>query len=228
MATKTTTAVTHYHVQKKRRADFLEEWRKYRNTVVRVGDVDVCVHNRNDGAGALADLPPGTPVPDLRSLPAFGIQLNGKGTQLRFGANVWNAGRDSVQTTGAGAFEQSAKFAAQAFTEHPQELRLGFHRDLDSIDQKVVRLFAHSLMGGLLGFQGTVLVKEGDAINAEDPLLTLESDKATMDVPSPLSGVVRDVPVKVGDQVVHAFSDEDKARLSAAFDAMVKSPGPVE
>ena len=41
MATKTTTAVTHYHVQKKRRADFLEEWRKYRNTVVRVGDVEM-------------------------------------------------------------------------------------------------------------------------------------------------------------------------------------------
>ena len=41
MATKTTTGVTHYHVQKKRRADFLEEWRKYRNTVVRVGDVEM-------------------------------------------------------------------------------------------------------------------------------------------------------------------------------------------
>ncbi|MBW3640505.1 MAG: cupin domain-containing protein [Actinobacteria bacterium] len=41
MATKTTTAVTHYHVQKKRRADFLEQWRQYRNTVVRVGDVEM-------------------------------------------------------------------------------------------------------------------------------------------------------------------------------------------
>lgn len=39
MATKTTTQVTHYHVQKKRRADFLEEWRGYRNTVVALGDV---------------------------------------------------------------------------------------------------------------------------------------------------------------------------------------------
>lgn len=39
MATKTTTGVTHYHVQKKRRADFLEEWRRYRNTVVRLADV---------------------------------------------------------------------------------------------------------------------------------------------------------------------------------------------
>jgi len=46
-----------------------------------------------------------------------------------------------------------------------------------------------------------VHVKPGDRVNEDDPVLTLESDKATMDVPSPLSGVVRDVPVKVGDQV---------------------------
>ncbi len=41
MATKTTTGVTHYHVQKKRRADFLEQWRQYRQTVVRVADVEM-------------------------------------------------------------------------------------------------------------------------------------------------------------------------------------------
>jgi pyruvate dehydrogenase E2 component (dihydrolipoamide acetyltransferase) len=44
-------------------------------------------------------------------------------------------------------------------------------------------------------------VKSGDRINAEDPVVTLESDKATMDVPAPLAGVVRDIPVKVGDRV---------------------------
>ncbi|HYZ55775.1 MAG TPA: dihydrolipoyllysine-residue acetyltransferase [Streptosporangiaceae bacterium] len=46
-----------------------------------------------------------------------------------------------------------------------------------------------------------VHVKAGDRVNEEDPLITLESDKATMDVPSPLSGQVRDIAVKVGDQV---------------------------
>jgi pyruvate dehydrogenase E2 component (dihydrolipoamide acetyltransferase) len=44
-------------------------------------------------------------------------------------------------------------------------------------------------------------VKEGDAINAEDPLVTLESDKATMDVPAPSGGTVERVLVKVGDRV---------------------------
>jgi dihydrolipoamide dehydrogenase len=46
-----------------------------------------------------------------------------------------------------------------------------------------------------------VFVKPGDVVSAEDPLATLESDKATMDVPSPGAGTVREVKVKVGDKV---------------------------
>ncbi len=46
-----------------------------------------------------------------------------------------------------------------------------------------------------------MLVKPGDAIKAEDSLVTLESDKATMDVPSPAAGTVKAVSVKVGDKV---------------------------
>ena len=46
-----------------------------------------------------------------------------------------------------------------------------------------------------------VHVKPGDTVNAEDPLLTLESDKATMDVPAPQAGAVTGLRVKVGDRV---------------------------
>jgi len=46
-----------------------------------------------------------------------------------------------------------------------------------------------------------VLVKSGDSITKEDALITLESDKATMEVPSPQSGVVREIKVKVGDKL---------------------------
>ena len=46
-----------------------------------------------------------------------------------------------------------------------------------------------------------VLVKPGDTVAEEDPLITLESDKATMDVPSPAAGTVRDLSVSVGDTV---------------------------
>src|SRR3712207_5169314 len=46
-----------------------------------------------------------------------------------------------------------------------------------------------------------VLVNAGDEVQAEDPLITLESDKATMDVPAPQAGVVKEVTVNVGDTV---------------------------
>jgi pyruvate dehydrogenase E2 component (dihydrolipoamide acetyltransferase) len=46
-----------------------------------------------------------------------------------------------------------------------------------------------------------VLVKAGDAVEKEQSLVTLESDKATMDVPSPHSGVVKEVKIKQGDSV---------------------------
>ena len=46
-----------------------------------------------------------------------------------------------------------------------------------------------------------ILVKVGDTIKPEDSLVTLESDKATMDVPSPAAGVVKEIKVKLGDNV---------------------------
>jgi len=46
-----------------------------------------------------------------------------------------------------------------------------------------------------------IFVKVGDTVKAEDPLVSLESDKATMDVPAPLSGVVQAITIKIGDKV---------------------------
>src|SRR5438445_510024 len=46
-----------------------------------------------------------------------------------------------------------------------------------------------------------VMVKPGDTIKREDPMVTLESDKATMDVPAPAAGTVKELKVKVGDRV---------------------------
>lgn len=46
-----------------------------------------------------------------------------------------------------------------------------------------------------------ILVAPGDQLDIEAPLLTLESDKATMDVPSPIAGTVTEVLVAVGDSV---------------------------
>jgi pyruvate dehydrogenase E2 component (dihydrolipoamide acetyltransferase) len=46
-----------------------------------------------------------------------------------------------------------------------------------------------------------VLVKAGDTVEAEQPIVTLESDKASMDVPSPAAGKIAEIIVKVGDKV---------------------------
>src|SRR6056300_1508506 len=46
-----------------------------------------------------------------------------------------------------------------------------------------------------------VLVKEGDNINKDDPIVTLESDKSSVEVPPPYAGIISKLNVKVGDKV---------------------------
>ena len=50
-------------------------------------------------------------------------------------------------------------------------------------------------------------VSPGDTVAVEDPLLTLESDKATLDVPSPVAGTVASLAVAVGDTVSRGHGD---------------------
>ena len=77
-----------------------------------------------------------------------------------------------------------------------------------------------------------VLVSTGDQVNAEDPLITLESDKATMDVPSPSAGVVKDIKVSVGDKVsegtailvLETDGDASSSGKDAADDEAQKAP----
>ena len=73
-----------------------------------------------------------------------------------------------------------------------------------------------------------VLVKPGDTIEKETSLLTLESDKATMEVPSPAAGVVKEVKVKVGDKVskdTPILTLEARAAEAAAPAAAAPSTG---
>jgi len=77
-----------------------------------------------------------------------------------------------------------------------------------------------------------VFVKAGDKVAAEDSLVTLESDKATMDVPSPAAGTVKEVRVKLGDKVSEgtliAVLDAEGAGAArpAAPEAKVEAPKP--
>ena len=46
-----------------------------------------------------------------------------------------------------------------------------------------------------------VLVKPGDQINKNDPVVTIESDKSSVEIPSPETGKIKDLKVKIGDKV---------------------------
>lgn len=74
-----------------------------------------------------------------------------------------------------------------------------------------------------------VFVKPGDAVKAEDSLITLESDKATMDVPSPVAGVVKQIMVKSGDKVSQGslvLVLESSATAAAAPEAKPQAAAP--
>jgi len=66
-----------------------------------------------------------------------------------------------------------------------------------------------------------VLVKPGDTVKAEDSLITLESDKATMEVPAPFAGVVKELKLKPGDKV-----SEGAAILSLEISEGAAAPAP--
>src|ERR1044072_4098907 len=74
-----------------------------------------------------------------------------------------------------------------------------------------------------------VLVKPGDAVSKEQSLITLESDKATMEIPSPADGVVRELKIKVGDKVskgalILALDAKDKAKAAAEKPKAAEKP----
>ncbi|HVA78288.1 MAG TPA: dihydrolipoyllysine-residue acetyltransferase [Candidatus Binataceae bacterium] len=69
-----------------------------------------------------------------------------------------------------------------------------------------------------------VMVKPGDRVRAEDSLITIESDKATMEVPSPQAGVVKEIKVKLGDKVSEGSPIVVLETDAAAADAAAKPP----
>src|ERR1041384_7913411 len=74
-----------------------------------------------------------------------------------------------------------------------------------------------------------ILVKPGDAVAKEQSLITLESDKATMEIPSPSAGVVKELKIKVGDKVskgapILVLSAGSGPAASAAPTAAASSP----
>jgi len=77
-----------------------------------------------------------------------------------------------------------------------------------------------------------ILVKPGDNVQPEDPLIALESDKATMEVPSPAAGVIKELKVKVGDKVSQGTLvltlDAEASAEPAAASASAPAPAPAK
>ena len=71
-----------------------------------------------------------------------------------------------------------------------------------------------------------VLVKAGDAIKAEDSLVTIESDKATMEVPAPFAGVVKELKIKVGDKVSQGTPILTVEAVDGGAQPAAKAPAP--
>lgn len=79
-----------------------------------------------------------------------------------------------------------------------------------------------------------ILVKQGDKLNLEDSILTLESDKAAMDIPAPFGGIVAEIKVQVGDKLsegdlialVRPAETAPSAATEKAPDSPADSPSP--
>ena len=74
-----------------------------------------------------------------------------------------------------------------------------------------------------------LLVKPGDTVRMEDPLISLESDKATIEVPSPLDGVIKEISVRLGDKVSQGaliLTVEVSAATHASSGSVTETPTP--
>ena len=78
-----------------------------------------------------------------------------------------------------------------------------------------------------------ILVKIGDLVKENDSIITLETDKATMEIPAPFSGKVTNLAIKVGDKVSHGDliltveSDSEPAEIESEPSVKPKEPEPV-
>ena len=74
-----------------------------------------------------------------------------------------------------------------------------------------------------------ILVKAGDTIALDDSLITVESDKASMDIPAPFAGVVKEVKLKVGDKIAqgHLMLTLEAAEMASPAAAPVLASSPV-
>ncbi|ODN43211.1 pyruvate dehydrogenase complex dihydrolipoyllysine-residue acetyltransferase [Piscirickettsia litoralis] len=123
------------------------------------------------------------PAPFAGTVKAIKVEEGSKVSEGSLIVQVETAGSSAVESTPAPVAEAPAAPAAVAASSGPVEVRvpdIGNYSGVDVIE---------------------VNVSVGDTISEEDALITLETDKATMEVPSPVAGVVKEIKVAEGSKV---------------------------
>ncbi len=130
----------------------------------------------------------------------------------------------AVQADGTGGHTEPAESAPEREQEKPQELTR-FAAEAETIEEGEK---PHAVVVPDLGDFSDVevielLVAPGDKVDVNDGLITLETDKAAMDVPSPVAGVVETLSVAVGDRV---SAGDDVAIILTKTSGVAPAAGP--
>lgn len=98
--------------------------------------------------------------------------------------------------------QEIAPLASQKPTKSPAEQSKNTTPSKPKADVETTKIITIPDIGGAVDVDVIdIMVKEGDLINKDQALITLEGDKATMDIPSPTDGQVKSIQIKIGDKV---------------------------
>ncbi len=123
------------------------------------------------------------PAPDAGVLASIAAQ---EGDTVEVGALLGSIGAGAAKSNGAAKKEQAASATAPAPSGGGEEIEVRVPASGESVTEADI---------------GEWLKKEGDAVAADEPIVSLETDKAAMDVPAPAAGVIKSIKAAEGDTV---------------------------
>ncbi len=163
------------------------------------------------------------PAPASGVIRNFKLKANDKVSQGDLICQLESAGAAKAAPAPAAAKPEPSKPAAPAAVPPPPEKKAEVAAPVASSTVKV-------LVPDIGDYKGVpvieVLVKDGDSVEKDAPLMVLESDKATMEVPSPAAGVVRNFKLKANDKVSQGDLVCELETTGAAVAAPAAAPAP--
>lgn len=123
------------------------------------------------------------PAPDAGVLASISAQ---EGDTVEVGALLGSIGEGAAKSNGAAKKEKTASAPAAAPSGGGEEIEVRVPASGESVTEADI---------------GEWLKKEGDVVDADEPIVSLETDKAAMDVPAPAAGVIKSIKAQEGDTV---------------------------